>query len=174
VSPAPALLRGAAVVALVAAGCGYSLGYRAPSEARSIAVPIFRNATFPIRREVEFELSNRVRQELGRLSSLRLADSEDADLILRGTIVEFRESLVVEGRGDEKIESNLVAVVDCVLENRLAGGARREFRVTTSEPFSTALGETLADRRGRALQDLAQRVVLGAEDWGEEPGEAQE
>ena len=49
------------VVALV--GCGYTLGYRRPEGVFNLAVPVFRNETFPLRREIEIELTRAVRQE---------------------------------------------------------------------------------------------------------------
>ena len=42
---------------LAGPGCGYSLGYRAPTGVETIAIPIFQNVTFPLWREVEYEVT---------------------------------------------------------------------------------------------------------------------
>jgi len=37
------------------------------------------------------------------------------------------------------------------------------------EPISSVSGETLDDVRGRAIQHLAERIVLAIESWDEAP-----
>ena len=149
---------------LLIAGCGYSLGYRKPPGVSSIAVPIFHNSTFPLRREVEYDLTRRVRRALHARTSLRIVDSDHADLLVQGTIVEFREVLVIDEDRDRKVESSLVATVDLIVEDR-RNGVRTRHRVTTSEPFSVAAGETFGSRRADALGNLAERIVARVEYW---------
>ena len=85
-------------------------------------------------------------------------------MVLRGNIVEFSEDLVVEGRRDRKIESDVRAVVDIVIED-YRNGFRFSRRVRDTQPFSPALGETFAVGRRRALENLAERIVAAAEFW---------
>lgn len=148
------------------ASCGYQLGYRLPEGVGTLAVPIFHNATFPLRREVEYDLTEAVRKEFHARSPLRVVDSDRADLVLRGTIVEFRELLLADEERDRKVESSLVAVVDLTLEDHV-NGTRREYRVTTAEPFSTASGESFGSRQAGALSNLAERIVAQVEYWGD-------
>ena len=146
-------------------GCGYSLGHRAPPGVRTVAIPIFHNTTFPLRREVEFNLTSAVRQELQRRSSLRLVDSEDADMVLRGTILEFRETLLVEGDRDEKVESSVFAVVSLVLEDKFNGYEVELPRVTTSEPFSPSNQGSFESGSRSVVERLAERIVAAMEYW---------
>ncbi len=57
-------------------GCGYSAGYKMPPGVIKLAVPMFENQTFPLRREIEYDMTRAVRQEL----ELRT----DAILVARG------------------------------------------------------------------------------------------
>ena len=92
-----------AVLALAGGGCGYSLGYRTPPSVARIAVPIFDNQTFPLRREVELELTRAFREEIQSRTSLILTTEADADMVVYGTVNDFEERVVAEGPRDEKI-----------------------------------------------------------------------
>ncbi len=146
-------------------GCGYTLGFRAPPGARTVAVPIFNNATFPLRREVEFELTSAFRQEVQARTGLVLIDeSSNPDLVVRGRILDFRERVVAEGRLDQKTESQVLALVELQIENYL-DGTRRIEAVNDLEPFSILAGETFAVGRRRAIRNLAEKLVVAMEDW---------
>lgn len=152
------LLGALAPAAAVPAGCGYSLGFQAPPGVSTVAVPIFHNATFPLRREVEHDLTLMVRREIIARTSLRLVPEAEADLVLLGRIIEFREGLVVEGRRDAKVESNVVAVVDVeIIDHR--NGYRNRKRVRGTEPFSAEAGESFEEARRRAIGNIAERIV---------------
>lgn len=168
---APAGPRGLALLAgilsLAPCGCGYTLGYHTPPGASTIGIPIFHNATFGLRRDLEFQLTSLVRREIQSRTPLTVVPEEGADLVLRGTIVDFRENLVSEGRRDRKVESSVVAVVRVVLEDYRNGHVRTS-SVRTQEPFSPALGEDIDDARQLALENLAERIVAAVEYWGDE------
>ncbi len=158
--------------ALLGAGCGYRLGYRVPSGARSIGIPVFRNATFPARRDLEYELTSLVRREFQGRTDLEVVGSQHADLVLRGTIVRFRERLVADGQNNQKIESSIDAEVSWTLEDYISGHRRSQI-TRTSEPFSPGAGEEFDSGRRRALENLAERIVAGVEHWGFEESDEQ-
>jgi len=132
-----------------------------------VAVPIFNNATFPLRREVEYDLTSALRQEIQTRTSLRLADSADADMAVHGTVREFRERLVAEGRVDQKTESSISIEVEVVVEDFVNGKQWRE-RVTVREPLSVQIGETFDVARARAIGNLAEKILEQIEYWEEE------
>jgi lipopolysaccharide assembly LptE-like protein len=147
-------------------GCGYTLGYRMPPGVRTVSIPIFENATFPLRREVEFEITSAFRQELQARTDLRIVDENGSpDLLVRGRILEFRERVIAQSRQDVKTESNLVALVELRIENYLAGTVRVE-RVNDVEPFSIESGESFATGQRRAIRNIAEKLVVAMEDWG--------
>ena len=154
-----------------AVSCGYSLGYHTPPSVHTIAVPIFNNDTFPLRREVEYELTSAFRKELQSRTALRLVSRESADWLVIGTIRQFNQRPISEGRRDRTIESNIYAVVQLVVEDRVEGTRRVEV-VRKTEPFSIERGETFETGRRRAIANLAERMVTAIEFWGPEPGVA--
>jgi hypothetical protein len=163
--PAMALVLVPALAALVAPGCGYHLGYETAPGVRTVAVPIFQNATFPLRREVEYDLSSAFRQEIQARTDLRIIDeSAGPDMIVRGKILEFRERVVAESRTDVKTESTLIAHVELRIENYRDGTLRVE-KVSDTEPFSIESGESFRDGAKRAIGNLAEKLVVALEDW---------
>ena len=83
---------------------------------RTVAVPTFDNATFPLRRDVEYELSRAVRRQFLARTDLRLVEQDRADLVVYGKITEFRERVIAEGVRDEKLESNIRITVLLTVE----------------------------------------------------------
>jgi len=154
----------AAVIYLVAAGCGYSIGYRAPPSVRTIAVPIFNNATFPLRREIEYELTTALRKDIQSRTPLQLADSEQADLVLYGTVMRFREGVVADGRRDQKIESMVTIEVEIIVED-FVNRERWTENVAVQEPFSPQIGETEDEVRSRAIVNLAEKILGQLAAW---------
>lgn len=148
----------------LAPGCGYSAGYRVPPGVRSIAVPVFNNATFPLRREVELDLTSALRKEILTRTTLRLAEASEADLAVFGTILELRERLVAEGRADQKTESSISIEVDLIVEDYLSSRQWRE-KVSVREPLSVQIGETFDVARSRAIGNLAEKILEQIEFW---------
>jgi hypothetical protein len=145
-------------------GCGYSPGFRGPPGVHSIAVPMFNNQTAPLRREIEYTLTDAVRKEIQAVSDLRLTNSDDADMSLFGTVREFKEKLVSEGKHDEKLESSIVIAVDVVVEDYVNAKQWRE-RVTVREPLSVEAGQTLDQATQTALRRLAKKILEQIEAW---------
>jgi predicted PilT family ATPase len=147
-------------------GCGYSVGYRVPEGVRTVAVPIFDNRSFPLRREIEYELTSALRVVIQSRTSLELVDSGEADMVIHGVIREFRDLVVAEGRRDQKLEASILLTVAIIVED-FRNGRRRDEEVRVQEPYSVELGETVESARRRAVRDLADRILLVVEDWGE-------
>lgn len=132
-----------------------------------MAVPIFNNATFPLRREVEYDLTSALRKEIQTRTSLSLTDAGEADMAIHGTVREFREKLVAEGRVDQKTESSISIEVEVVVEDYLNARQWRE-RITVREPLSIQIGETFDAARSRAIGNLAEKILEQIEYWEEE------
>jgi hypothetical protein len=162
---------GLLLAAAGAGGCGYTPGYRTPDSVSTIAVPIFDNQTFPLRREVEYDLTSAFRRQIQSRTALSLVDHGDADMVVHGTIVDFRERVVAEGRRDEKIESSVFLDVLLIVEDR-RNNRRWEERVRVQEPLSYIGGEGFDEARARAIENMAQRMLEAIEFWGDEEGPA--
>lgn len=146
-------------------GCGYVAGYRMPPGVETLAVPMFDNRTFPLRREVEYDLTGAVRRELQLQTDARIVSSEAADAILEGTILSFDENVVVEGPLDSVQESSLSVQVRIRLLDRRSSRVLFEHIVSDQATYSVLDGETLEDARTEAIDEVAERIVAQLEFW---------
>jgi hypothetical protein len=146
------------------AGCGYHLGFAAREGVKTIGVPVFENATFPLRRDVEFELTRALRKEIQRRTPLALVSSDRADLVVYGKVFDFTEGIVAEGRRDEKLESTITITVELVVEDHVHG-TRVSHRVHDWQPLSAVAGEAIGSARLRAVENLAEKMLILIEGW---------
>ncbi|MEM7167034.1 MAG: LPS assembly lipoprotein LptE, partial [Planctomycetota bacterium] len=134
-------------------GCGYTLGYHHVAGVQRLAVPEFRNETFPLRREFGKDLTRSVRQELQiRTDYDVVGSSSEADTILLGSVVSVRERVLSEGPLDRVEESSLTVVVDVELVRIGDGTVLAERRITDNADFTVVGGRprrTLEERRSR-------------------------
>ena len=112
------LLAAAALVFAAAAGCGYTPGYRTPASVSTISVPIFDNHTFPLRREVEYDLTSAFRRQIQSRTALSIVDHGDENVfdykpeaaikqVNRVLGIDFKTNLILQHRpsnGEPKIE----------------------------------------------------------------------
>jgi hypothetical protein len=83
-------LGGALLAALTAVGCGYHWGAINHHNYRTVAVPIFQNQSdVP---QIHAQLTNAVVNRLHADGSLRIAPETDADVVLKGTLIEVQRT----------------------------------------------------------------------------------
>lgn len=145
-------------------GCGYRLGVQSPPGVYRIAVPTFTNQTFPLRRDIETELTSALRQEIQGRTALRLVVDGESDMTVYGWVREFRERVLAEGERDEKLESMISVRIDLRIED-YANGTVREEVVVENQPLSISRGETVDAARRRAVDNLAEKILLKVESW---------
>ena len=140
-------------------GCGYSPGYRLPRGVQKISVPVFRNETIPFRRDIEFE------RELQLRSDARLVSEQDADAVLRGTVLEFRQGVLVEGSDGAIQEVGIVVRVALSLVRTRDQRVLLERVVEDMASFSSSAGEAIEDSQAEAVGEIARRLVAELEPW---------
>lgn len=152
----------ALVAAVHLAGCGYTLGVSMGSGGAAgettIAVPTFGNDAFPLRRDLEYELTSAVRREIQARSPLTLVEDGSSDVTVYGSIVDYEENVLAEDPQDRKLESVVTLVVRLIVEDYRTK-ERREALVTESEPRSVTQGERAEATERRALDGLARKIV---------------
>jgi len=157
------------VSSLLASGCGYHVGFVPRPGLHSIAVPVFENKT--LRRELEVSLTQAVIQEIQQRTPLRVAPGARADAVLEGTILDFREQVLVEGPDDEVLESQAVITLAVRLRDARTGRVIFAYGagpgatgppLTEVAEFVPGRGESAesAGTTGEAFRDLAARVVF--------------
>jgi outer membrane lipopolysaccharide assembly protein LptE/RlpB len=154
-------------------GCGYHLAgnQRLPSEIRTIAVPVFYNETFEP--TLDNAVTSAVKQEF--LTNSRLAvvnDPEQADLVLKGTVVSFGLTPVTFDRTTSVVLEYRVRIrVTVTVEDRRtqkilwtdAGmESAAEYRVNPDTAANRVAQDlAVAEASKRLAENVVQRVLQG-------------
>lgn len=156
---------GAAALAVAAAACA---GYRSdplfPEGMRRIAVPIFENETFF--RQIEFDLTRQVANELRARPGIHVVDPAEADVILEGRIVDVDQRVLALARRERPLERSATTSVRCRVVERATGRVLKEFVERERVDFLSGAGEGLESAQTEAFHDLARKIVFQLEaDW---------
>lgn len=149
------------VLALACASCGYSAKPLVREEYRTVAIAIFENPT--VRRAHEFDLTNAVTRMVHARTPYRIASRDAADLVLEGTILDYRTPALVEDRRDAVIESRVDITLQVVLTDR-AGKTVWQGSAVRGAEFSTRRGESEDSARAEAIESLARWAVTTLEE----------
>lgn len=128
-----------------------------------VAVLPFDNATF--RRGLEIELTRLLADEIRARSPRAPAGPDDADWLVRGTILRADERIYSEDEDDLVRESSIVLDVEVTLEDRAAEKVLRTYTFRERVPYSARAGRvsTLEQAETEALRDIAERIVYWLE-----------
>lgn len=150
---------------LISAGCGYRLaGKDNPMLAgiNTIAVPYFKNDTFEA--GIESVFTSVFANEFINSKRLQVVSVDQADVILRGTIKNFREQIISYNQDKKALEYRVFVTLDLSLEKRATGEVLwKRKRLVDNEEYqvSNYITVTQADKTTaveKMAQDLAQRV----------------
>lgn len=153
----------AALLLLVLAGCGYSFRSPVPEHLNTVYVPTFGNETR------EFQLTQQLTESVINefLSESRLelvGEEESADLVVRGTIVDYEEEALSYDPGraadPDVFSRRVILTVDLTLEDRV------QERTLWENPSLSEWGEfseeQSEDREAgieRAIEKIADEVL---------------
>lgn len=159
-------LRAAALLAAAtvwASGCGYTVSSVLPAHIRTIAIPTFANNT------VEHGLSDDITQALinGFLTDrrLKMERERDADAVLRGTILAYRNRVYAYTTQEVATEYEILITVKVALRDQDKNRELwREDEMAVRTTYSVvAVGsepaKTEADGRAEAIQKLSAQIV---------------
>ncbi len=152
-----------AAQALLAAGCGYTVGSGLPARGiRTVALDVVANDTY--RQRLEVELSQALARELPVSSDLVLADRRRADAILQVVFTAADENTLVIGGLDAPVrEGSFEGRVRMRLV-RPDGSLVLERLVLDRTEFRSPIGENLTSARQELVEDLARKVALALTD----------
>jgi hypothetical protein len=145
------------------AGCGYTVSSVLPAHIKTIAIPTFGNET------VQNGLADEVTQALteGFLNDrhLRIERERDADSVLRGTIVGYRNRVYAYNAQEIATEYEIIMVVkisyrDLIKNRDLWSDDGLMIRTTYNvEQVGSVPPQTEADGRVELIQKFTQQVV---------------
>lgn len=119
---------------------------------------MFDNNTF--RRGLEFQLTEAVQQEIRKRTDISLADKEQADSILSGTIVEFRGRVEVRDVEDDVLTQDVTVYVDYKwVERRTERVLVERNRLSKPVRIYITRGETIGFGASESFRLMAESIV---------------
>jgi hypothetical protein len=153
-------LRGAAVAAL-AAGCGWHVGPLAPAgapHARSVGVEVFSNSG--PEPDVEAAIQEALSRAVLDVTGLELAACDRADLIVRGTLGDYRRRGGVHGDDNELLETGLRLDLGASLLDRESGVVLRSGAFKVESGYAIDAPGDEREALERDLRRAAERIAL--------------
>lgn len=139
------------------AGCGYqSVSYM--KEVSTISVPIFDNQT--TYREMEFELTRAVHNQIKSCTPFLLEPKpEQADILLKGEITNYRKPVAIEGKLDVVLASEVLMTAKVTLIDQKTGKIILEKIYTARADLIPSRMQDESTARARIYEILSQWVV---------------
>jgi len=106
----------ALALAAGAGGCGYSTGVRLPEQVRTVGVEVFGNDSK--QRDLEVELHRELADAVARLVHAPLVAPEQADLIVRGRIVDYERRNGIRSPQNQLLETGVRITIEAQLVQR--------------------------------------------------------
>jgi hypothetical protein len=156
---------------LLIAACGYSLvgkGSSLPPHIKNISIPVFSNKTGEP--NIEFEITNRIREGFIEDGRLKMVNDMSYDLILHGEIIKYSLKPVVFDSKDNVTEYWVEITVLMRLEERVSGDILLQKELYTKWDYLVSQSVTEADihrleairQAGRKLaQEIVSTVIEG-------------
>jgi hypothetical protein len=139
-------------------GCtGWSTDPLILGGSEKVYVPYFKNDTFY--RRLEHDLTQEVIHRIHERPDLFLTDEKSADLILKGTVTNFRSIVRSEDRQDRAVESSTVVTVQVQVVRASDGKVLREESLTDAAQYNVDSGETLDTARDEVFNTLSRKIV---------------
>lgn len=150
----------------VCSGCGYAVGNGFGPQIRSVSVPIFENKTY--RRNIEYQLTEAVQKEIQNRSPYRLVKGNEADTVLKGSIVQIRKDVLGETTFDDPREMQLSILCKVEWVDQRSGQilATEELPISPDAipavgqaEFAPEVGASLATATQDAVNRMARKIV---------------
>ena len=147
------------LLAVLPAGCGYTMKSIYPAGIHTIAVPIWKNNTF--RRGLEFRLTEAIDKNIESRTPYRLAPMNQAQTELTGTIVSMSEGVLSNSfQTNLPQETQIILVVDFTWRNLHSGAVlSRRVNFAASSTEIPQIGQQLPDAEQMAVERMAKAVV---------------
>ena len=154
------------MLAIVAPGCGYTVGSQYSAEIRTVHVPTFTSNQY--RRGIELQLTEAVQKQIQQRTPFRLAKEGEADTRLRGRLVNFQKGVLGETGQDDARELQINLAVEVTWEDLRTGQvlAQQQLPIgpdivmqSTQAEFAPEVGQSLATATQSAVDRLARNIV---------------
>lgn len=153
------------LLAVTLLGCGYTTRGLYPDNIRTVSVPIFKSDG--LRRDIEFQLTEKVIQGIEAKTPYKVVTGEAADTELRGRIASFYKSGIGEDVFDNPIGGLMTMTVSLVWVDKRSNTVIKESTYkldqnatsTTYGVFNVYLGQSQASATTSAIDQTVNHVV---------------
>jgi|SRR3989338_570403 len=146
---------------LLITSCGYSLvgkGTSLPQNIKSISIPIFQNKSGEP--NIEFEITNRIRDGFIEDGRLKMTGDGDSDLVLNGDIIKYSLKPIAFDSKDNVTEYWVEIGVSIKLENRVNGNVILQQELYTKWDYKVSQSVTEADvNRLEAIRQAGKKMA---------------
>jgi len=127
------------------------------SDLDQVFVAYFDNATFY--RDLQFQLTEQVVSEILSSPGLRLPSKDDAEVVLTGTLLDVRQSVLAEDPTQQPVLNSVTLTVEVRVADIRSGQILRTGRLSQTGQFVPAQGEDLSTAQDEAMSYLARDIV---------------
>ena len=155
----PALLCTLAVALIMGlSGCvSLQRGGIYPADKDEVFVSYFRNDTFF--RDVQFDLSERVVEEILSRPGLRLTSKDQAEVLISGRVVNVTQRVLAEDDSLSVTTASTTITVVLELHDAMTGSLIKKKTLSQRAEYVPDLGRQLEDARLEAFRFLARDIV---------------
>ncbi len=139
---------------LATLGCaGYKLGPIAKTEYRSVAVKMFKNATY--QPQLEAPITNAIIKRFQNDATLAIRSTDDADIVLSGEVTNYYRTML---RG-QHLDTTVPAEIRLYIEVRVQVYERNTGRVILPSAAFTAYTDTFTGRDQQSAEQQALPLI---------------
>jgi hypothetical protein len=128
-----------------------------PDDHDQVCVSYFTNETFY--RDVEFQLTEQVVDEILSTPGLKLSSKEDAEVLLTGRVVDVHQHVLAEDKSQTPVSSSTTVTVEISLVDARSGTLLKKQRLSGRGQSVPALGQDTEFARREAFRYLARDIV---------------
>lgn len=154
-SGAAALLGG--VLALTSGCVSLHQGGIYRKDLDEVFVAYFDNETFY--RDLQFQISEQVVQEILSSPGLHLSSKEDAEVVLTGSLLDVRQQVLAENESQQPLLTRVTLTVDVRVADIKTGEVLKNKRLSQEGEFASSQGEDLTTAETEAITYLARDIV---------------
>lgn len=142
------------------ASCGWHAGGLAPEGAKTVGVEVFWTNEKVLERDLEPDLQRELARAASDLSGLSLARVDQADLVLRGKIKEYRRRSGIRSPDNELLETGIRILVEAELVDRRDGSILGRAPARVWSGYALIGPDQEHSARDRALRHIAETLTL--------------
>lgn len=128
-----------------------------PADRDEVFVGYFRNDTFF--RDVQFDLSEQVVEEVLSRPGLRLTSKEDAEVLVSGRVINVAQRVLSEDEGLDLTTASTAITVVLEIHDAMTGALLKKKTLSQRAEYAPRLGRELEDARHEAFRFLARDIV---------------